>query len=171
MLNCIKLASSYTRLLVFPCACCPGPHSNRRPEEDSRCPSALHHPQHHRAGQALPDVPRPCPGRPAGRTGQPGPAAEHPQPERGAGHRPEGRREAREEEKEETEQPQSFELLEEEEERRPNTATEEDGGGGEEEKKSTQEKTRRHVRSCSYKYIVQQEDRDLSHLVSYINII
>lgn len=106
--------------------CSPGPCGNCRPEEDPRGSSALHHPQHHRAGQALQDVPRPRPGRPAGRAGQPGPAAEHPQPERGAGHWPEGRREAGEEEEEETEQSQPSELPKEEEERPPDTAAEED---------------------------------------------
>lgn len=119
--------------------CSPGPHSNGRSEEDSGRTSALHHPQHHRAGQALPDVPRPRPGCPAGRAGQPDTAAEHPQPEGGPGHRPEGWREAREEEEEETEQPKPFELHEEEEERCADTAAEEDGARGEEEKKSKQE--------------------------------
>lgn len=88
-----------------PLLCCyTGPHINCRPEEDPWRSSALHHPQHHGAGQALPDVPRPREGRPAGRAGQPGPAAEYPQPERGAGHQPEGWREAGKEEEEETEQ-------------------------------------------------------------------
>ena len=82
---------------------CAGPRSDCRPEEDPGCSSALHHPKHHRARQALPDVPRPRPGRPVGRAGESGPAAEHPQPERRAGHRPQRWREAGEEEEEETE--------------------------------------------------------------------
>lgn len=84
--------------------CSPGPHTNCRPEENPWCSSALHHPQHHRAGQTRTGVPRSRPGRPAERAGQFGPAAEHLQPERGAGHQPERRREAREEEEAETEQ-------------------------------------------------------------------
>lgn len=123
------------------CVCVwpPGPQSNHRPKEDPWCSSTLHHPQHHGAGQTQPGVSGPCAGRPAGGAGQPGPAAEHPQPERGAGHQPKGWREAGEEEEEKTEQPQPSELPEEEEERGTNTATEEDRARGEKKKKSTQE--------------------------------
>lgn len=151
--------------------CHTGLCSHHRAEENPRCSPALHHPQHHRAGQAQPGVPRPRPGHPAGRAGQPGPASEHPHPEGGAGHRPEGRREAGEEEEAETEQPQSPELPEEEEERNTDATAEEDRGeGGEEEKKPTQETKsrgrREHGCSCSCKYTEQQEDRDLNLLHS-----
>lgn len=150
--------------------CFPGPQGDNRPEEDPRCPSALHHSQHHRAGQAPPDVPRPRPGSPAWRAGEPVPAREHPQPEGGAGHQPEGRREAGEEEEEETEQSQSSELPEEEkEERRPDTAKE-DGGGGEEEKKPTQETKRQSVCSRGYKYIGRSHERDCNRFI-FINFV
>lgn len=151
LLGGVNLSSPHLNLLVYVCS--PGSCGNCRPEEDPRRSSALHHPQHHRAGQALPDVPRPRPGRPAGRAGQPSPAAEHPQPERGAGHWPEGRREAGEEEEEEAEQSQPSELPEEEEERPPDTAAEEDRRGREEEEKPTQEAKRQHISSRGYKYI------------------
>lgn len=134
--------------------CSPGPRGDCRLEEDPWRSSTLHHPQYHRAGQTLRDVPGLRPGRPAGRAGEPGPAAEHLQPEGGAGHQPEGQGEAGEEEEEEAEQSKPSELPEEEKERHPNTAAEEDGGGGEEEKKPTQE-TKRHycTTSCGNKYI------------------
>lgn len=116
-----------------------GPHSHHGAEENSRSSSALHHPQHHCAGQAQPGVPQPRPGRPAGRADQPGPATEYPNPEGGAGNWPEGRRKAWEEEEEETVQPQPAELPEEKEERSPDTSAEEDRAGGEEEEKPIQE--------------------------------
>lgn len=130
--------------------CHTGPHSHHGSEENSRSSSALHHPQHHCAGQAQPGVPQPRPGRPAGRAGQPGPATEYPDPEGGAGNWPEGRRKAWEEEEEETVQPQPAELPEEKEERSPDTSAEEDRAGGEEEEKPTQETKSggRRWRSC-----------------------
>lgn len=140
----------------------PGLHSDYRPEEDPRGSSALHHPQHHRAGQTQPGVTRTRPGRPAGQDGEPGPAAEHPQPEGGAGHqKPEGRREAGEEEEEETEQPQPSQLPQEEEERSTHATAEEavGGAGGEGEEKSTQEK-KDGLSSCRYKHMMKQQNRD-----------
>lgn len=124
-----------------------GPRGDSRSEEDPGRSSALHRPQHHRAGQTQPGVPRPRPGHP---TADPRPAAEHPQPEGGAGHPLQGQREAGEEE--ETEQPQPSELPEEEEEGTADAAAEEEGGArGEEEKKQTEETEswRQHGRPCS----------------------
>lgn len=139
--------------LVYSCS--PGLKGDRRPEEDAGRPSALHYPQHHRVRQAPSDVPWPRPGRPAGRAGELGSEGEHPQPEGGSGHRPEGRREAGSEEEEKAEQSQSSELPEEEKKERCPNATKEDRGGGEEEKKSTQEAKRRAVGSRCYKCIMR----------------
>lgn len=148
-----------------------GLHGDHRPEEDPRGSSALHHPQHHRAGQTEPGIARPRPGRSAGRAGEPGPAAEHPQPEGGAGNQPEGRREEREEEEEETEQPQPYELPQEEEERSADATAEEAGGaGGEGEEKSTQEK-KDGLGSCWYKHTMMQEDRDSAMLFLPLTVI
>lgn len=82
-----------------------GLHSHYRTKEHPWGSSALHHPQHHRSGQTQSVVTGPRAGRSAGGTGEPGPAAEHPQPERGARNQQEGRREARKKEEKETEQP------------------------------------------------------------------
>lgn len=122
---------------------CAGPKGDRRSEKDPRRSSALHHPQHHRAGQTQPGVPGPRQGGAAGGAGDPRPAAEHPQPEGGAGHQ--GRREARKEEEEEAEQPQPSELPEEEEERSADTAAAE--GGAWKENEPTQE-TEKGQRGC-----------------------
>lgn len=110
--------------------CFPGSDINYSPEECSWRSSALHHSQHHRAGQTFPEIPGLRPGCPAGGAGQSRPAAEDLQAERGAGDPPEGPREAGKEEKEETDRPQSSQLPEkEEEERCANTSAEEPRGG------------------------------------------
>lgn len=119
--------------------CFPGSDINYSPEEHSWSSSALHHSQHHRAGQTFPEVPGPRPGCPDGRAGPVRPAAEALQPERGAGNPAGGQGGAGEEEEEETDPSQPSELPEkEEEERCADTPAEEPRGGAEEEKEPTQ---------------------------------